>query len=103
MTDFGGDWSYVQQHMQEAAWMISSSWTQPHVLMKPRITYFTEIKKWCAFYGGTPEAKSWPVEAHTNLNFEGVMGWGDTPYEAMIDFDKRWNGTKDSVRECDET
>lgn len=55
----------------------------PHVLMRPTISI--DGNKWCALYG-------------ENLQ-DGVAGFGDTPAEAMADFDKAWNAklTRDGV------
>jgi len=47
----------------------------PFMLLKPKV--FLDGNKWCAMYG-------------SNL-MEGVTGWGDSPDEAMIDFNKEWN------------
>lgn len=46
----------------------------PSVILRPRI--FTDGDQWCALYGD-------------NLQ-DGVAGFGDTPNEAMRDFNKNW-------------
>ncbi len=51
--------------------------TQPHVLMRPSISI--EGNKWCALYG-------------ENLQ-DGVSGFGDSPAEAMSNFDLNWYKT----------
>lgn len=52
-----------------------SWWANSHfVNLKPRM--FIDGDKWCALYGD-------------NLQ-DGVAGFGDSPNEAMIDFDKAW-------------
>ena len=48
--------------------------TRPSVLYRPAI--MIDGNKWCALYG-------------ENLQ-DGVAGFGDSPYEAMSDFDKAW-------------
>lgn len=47
---------------------------RPHVLFRPVV--FPDGNKWCALYG-------------ENLQ-EGVAGFGDTPHQACLDFDKKW-------------
>lgn len=44
-------------------------------LLKPRI--FIDGYKWCVLYGD-------------NLQ-DGVAGFGDTPYLAILDFNKQWH------------
>ena len=46
----------------------------PHVLMRPKL--FLDGNQWCALYG-------------ENLQ-EGVVGFGDSPYLAMCEFDNAW-------------
>ena len=48
---------------------------RPSVLYKPKLS--KDGNQWCALYG-------------ENLH-DGIAGFGDTPAEAMIDFDKEWN------------
>lgn len=57
----------------------------PSVLYRPRI--FIDGDKWCALYGD-------------NLQ-DGVAGFGDSPAEAMYDFDQNWT-KKLKWRECAE-
>jgi len=47
---------------------------KPHVLMRPSIGIYGN--QWCASYGSD--------------FMEGVCGFGNTPEEAMEDFDKNW-------------
>jgi len=47
----------------------------PHVLLRPQISL--DGNQWCALYG-------------ENLH-DGVAGFGDSPCEAMADFDRAWN------------
>lgn len=51
---------------------------RPSVLYRPTIG--PDGDKWCALYG-------------ENI-MEGVCGFGNTPAEAMTDFDKNWNQQK---------
>lgn len=60
--------------VQQAAHAILEATTAPHVLMRP--TVVPDGNKWSALYG-------------SNL-MEGVCGFGDTPEEAVRDFDKNW-------------
>lgn len=49
-----------------------------HVIYKPRV--FKDGDKWCALLG---------------LNIqEGVCGFGNTPEEACLAFDKEWDGVR---------
>ena len=48
---------------------------RPCVLMRPKV--YMDGDKWCALYG-------------ENLQ-DGVAGFGDSPAEAMQDFDNNWN------------
>lgn len=49
--------------------------TRPSFLFRPKI--FIDEGKWCALYGD-------------NLQ-DGVCGFGKSPEEAMLDFDKSWH------------
>lgn len=48
---------------------------RPSVLLKPSLSI--DGNQWCALYGD-------------NLQ-DGVVGFGDTPAKAMLDFDKQYN------------
>ena len=48
---------------------------RPSVLFRPKI--FRDGNQWCALYGEDLQ--------------NGVAGFGDSPAEAMHDFDKSWN------------
>jgi hypothetical protein len=56
---------------------------KPHVFMRPAI--YIDGNQWCALYG-------------ENLQ-DGVCGFGDTPAEAMSDFDKNWYWQKSRAQE----
>jgi len=47
---------------------------RPHVVMKPRV--FKDGDSWCCLLGDNIQ--------------EGVSGWGPTPEQACLDFDKTW-------------
>lgn len=47
---------------------------RPSVVFRPRL--FIDENKWCALYGDNVQ--------------DGVAGFGDSPLEAMIDFDAQW-------------
>lgn len=53
----------------------ASEYERPSVLFRPRI--YVDGDKWCALYGDDLES--------------GVAGFGDSPAEAMLDFDACWN------------
>lgn len=44
-------------------------------MLKPQI--FKDGDKWCVLYG-------------ENIQ-DGICGFGDTPYQAVLDFNKAWN------------
>ena len=65
-----------------AALMVQESWQQaayeqmrPSVLFKPKLS--RDGDQWCALLGDDLQS--------------GVAGFGDSPAEAMLDFDKSWN------------
>ena len=64
----------IDHHFRLAAYTIEIAMTTPSVLMRPRIGM--DGPKWWALYGD-------------NLQ-DGVAGFGDSPAEAMADFDKNW-------------
>lgn len=62
--------SMIQSAFQEAAGELA----RPAVIYRPTLSI--DGNKWCALYGPNP--------------MEGVCGFGDSPAEAMWDFDKNW-------------
>ena len=68
------DISYAVQNItQDISWACAEH-RRPSVLYRPAISI--DGNKWCALYGD-------------NLQ-DGVAGFGDTPAEAMENFDKNW-------------
>jgi hypothetical protein len=67
--------SYLWQHIQQEIYCVSHEMQRPSVLYRPSIQI--DGNRWIALYG-------------ENLQ-DGVCGCGDTPAEAMADFDKNWN------------
>lgn len=62
--------------MAGTAWQDAAGhYSQPHVIYKPKL--YKDGNQWCALFG-------------ENLQ-EGVCGFGDSPAEAMWDFDKDWH------------
>ncbi len=61
----------ASQAIQNAAY----SWERPSVLFRPVLSL--DGNQWCALYGN-------------NLH-DGVAGFGDSPANAMYDFDEAWN------------
>lgn len=51
-----------------------TSYERPHVMYRPAI--YIDGNQWCALYGEDIQS--------------GVSGFGDSPAEAMHDFDKNW-------------
>ena len=71
------DFSYAQQAWQEAGGHFTGTaveWRRPSVIFHPRL--FVDGNKYCALFGD-------------NLQ-DGCGGFGNTPDEAMRDFDKNW-------------
>lgn len=71
----------VRHIVQQSVWNVENESTaaiqamaRPSVLYRP--TVGRDGNKWCALYG-------------PNL-MEGVCGFGDSPAEAMADFDRNW-------------
>lgn len=60
---------------------IVAAWQRPSVLYRPSIV--RDGNKWCALYG-------------SNL-VDGVCGYGDTPEQAMADFDRNWREQRITV------
>lgn len=80
-------------HAGQIAQESAGSWfANPHVLMRPRL--FIDGNQWCALYG-------------ENIQ-DGVAGFGDSPADAVADFNRAWweklpdkhtQGAQDAVRE----
>lgn len=68
------DISHARQMLQEQIYAAGSEIARPSILYRPTVA--PDGDKWCALYG-------------SNL-MEGVAGFGDTPDEAMRDFDQNW-------------
>lgn len=72
--------------VDELAELARSLWDKqaaPHVLMRPDIA--RDGNKWSVLYG-------------SNI-MDGVCGYGDTPAEAMADFDQRWREQRITVHD----
>jgi len=75
MTDFSFEAHAIQATICEEAAIIRAELTRPSVLFKPRLSL--DGDQWCALLGD-------------NLQ-EGFAAFGDTPDEAMCNFDKGWS------------
>jgi len=64
----------AQWNAAEMAFQAEAARIRPHVLMRPALTI--DGNKWCALYGD-------------NLQ-DGVAGFGDSPADAVADFDANW-------------
>lgn len=73
-ADFGS----VRQIIAEQASSVGFEMVRPSVLYRPAL--LLDGTKWCALYG-------------ENL-MDGVAGFGDTPSEAMVAFDKAWSSER---------
>lgn len=69
------DVSWQKALLQEQIGAVGHEMQRPSVLFRPTISQ--DGNKWCARYG-------------VNLQ-EGVSGFGDSPAEAMADFDRAWH------------
>ena len=78
MTDISNDAYIARVAICEAAAIVHGALTAPHVLYKP--TLQPDGDKWCALFGDDLMV--------------GVAGFGDTPAEAMREFDKAWTATR---------
>src|SRR5262245_17172364 len=72
------DISFQKQHLQQEIYAISHEMQRPSVLYRPTVE--PDGNKWCALYGADL--------------MSGVCGFGDTPEEAMADFDNNWRTQK---------
>ena len=62
-------------NMVQASWQEAAGYyTLPHVVHRPKLS--KDGDQWCALLGDSLQ--------------EGVAGFGDSPAEAMWDFDKQW-------------
>lgn len=76
------DSNMVANTVSHSVLMVQESWQQaayeqmrPSVLFKPKLS--RDGNQWCALLGDDLQS--------------GVAGFGDSPAEAMLDFDKSWN------------
>lgn len=74
------DVSFQKAHLQQEIYAVSHEMQRPSVLFRPTISI--DGNKWCALYG-------------ENLQ-DGVAGFGDSPAEAMAEFDKAWHAKLDA-------
>lgn len=65
---------HAAQMTQETIRQAISNYERPSAIWRPKL--FMDGNKWCALYGD-------------NLQ-DGVAGFGDSPADAMWDFDKTW-------------
>lgn len=68
------DISYITMQAQQALANIELENIRPSVLFKPKLKI--DGNRWCAIYGD-------------NLQ-DGIAGFGESPDQAMYDFDKCW-------------
>ena len=73
MTDI----SFYADQVREAVWEMTGMMTAPSVLHRPSI--FPDGDQWCALLGD-------------NLQV-GIAGFGNTPYEACVAFDKAFHSS----------
>lgn len=66
---------YAYQIQADAQRQLADEMMRPFVVLKPRI--FMDGNQWCVLHG-------------ENLQ-DGVAGFGDSPFEASVDFDKNWH------------
>lgn len=68
---------HAAQMAQASIQFAAAQYERPSAIYRPAISI--DGDKWCALYGA-------------NLQ-DGVAGFGDSPAEAMAEFDKAWNAT----------
>ncbi len=68
------DISHIKPHLQQEIYVVSHAMQRPSVLYRPRLA--ADGTKWCALFGDDLATS--------------VAGFGDTPAEAMADFDRAW-------------
>jgi hypothetical protein len=66
--------SHAANMAREEVRIIAAEYARPSVVWKPKL--YVDGNQWCALLGD-------------NLQ-DGVAGFGDSPAEAMWDFDKQW-------------
>lgn len=76
------DISHISHIISQDFGITAYEMQRPAVLYKPSLGI--DGSKWCALYG-------------EDL-MHGVAGFGDSPAEAMLDFDKNWNAKLDERR-----
>lgn len=69
------DASYAIEGVRRDFDAVTGEMQRPSVLYRPALSI--DGNQWCALYGNNIQA--------------GVAGFGNTPAEAMADFDKNWN------------
>lgn len=69
------DFSHVRALVQEQIGIVGNEMSRPAAIFRPSISI--DGNKWCALYG-------------ENIQ-DGVAGFGDSPAEAMVAFDKAWS------------
>ena len=72
------DISHQKALLQEQIFIVGGEMVRPSVIYRPSIGI--DGNRWCALYGDDL--------------MNGVAGFGDTPAEAMADFDKNWLAEK---------
>lgn len=70
--------SHYAELVKESVREATSEYTRPSAIFRPKLSL--DGDKWCALYGD-------------NLQ-DGVAGFGDSPADAMWDFDRNWSKTK---------
>ena len=67
--------SHAAMMCQSTIQQVASDYSLPSVLYRPEV--YQDGNQWCALYGKDIQS--------------GVCGFGDSPREAMWDFDKNWS------------
>ena len=68
------DFSWAKERMVDNFARVMADMRTPSAIYRPEV--YIDGDKWCALYGKDLQ--------------EGVAGFGDSPAEAMADFDKNW-------------
>ena len=68
------DFSFYAQQLRDDALNVIYELQRPSTVYRPTLSI--DGNQWCATYGENPQ--------------DGVAGFGNSPSEAMVDFDKEW-------------
>lgn len=74
-------WTSVAQHFSYCADVLLGQYQSPFVQLKPKL--YIDGNQWCVLYGDNIQ--------------EGLVGFGDTPAKAVVDFDTNYFNQKAGI------